>query len=171
MSGVRDLGWAFIEIASTPSGHRFFVDAVDAKGSRMELHSCSDHATATALAREACNALEVDFDRIREVPVSPDPETMQLFDRMMGHARLVGAEMADTIIAGAPPPWEETWFESVYQNCIEQSAVAFKTKWPDLSDTIIVNMQVRFCDGFEARMKSVLGGGHFHVPETKGGAN
>lgn len=93
------------------------------------------------------------------------------FGTLMSHARKVGEMMADTVLAGAPPPWEDVWFKTLYTNCIEQSGVAFQMKFPQASETIIANMQVRFSDGFEGRIKSVLGSGHFLPGIGTGRAN
>lgn len=95
----------------------------------------------------------------------PEAEAQAAFDHLMNHARTVGGMMADTVLAGNPPPWEEQWFLRFQANAVEQSGEAFKIKWPELSETIILNMQVRFRDGLETRLKAVLGSGHF-VPST-----
>jgi hypothetical protein len=100
-----------------------------------------------------------------------EPEVQAEFDRLMNHARTVGGMMADTVLAGNPPPWDEQWFLRFHANAIEQSGEAFKIKWPDLSETIILNMQVRFRDGMEARLRAVLGGGHFQPGADQGRAN
>lgn len=103
--------------------------------------------------------------------MSVDPQTQATFDYLMNHARTVGSMMADTVLAGNPPPWGEEWFERFYANATAQSGVAFKLKWPELSETIVANMQVRFCDGLEARLSAVLGGGQYLPDGGKGVTN
>ena len=103
--------------------------------------------------------------------MSVDAETQATFDGLMRHATTIGGMMADTVLAGAPPPWDAEWFERFYTNSIEQAGVAFSMKWPDLSETIIANMQVRFCNGLETRLKEVLGSGCYLPNGDKGAAN
>lgn len=103
--------------------------------------------------------------------MSVDPAAQATFDRLMNHAQTIGGMMADTVLTASPPPWEAAWFERFYTNAIEQAGVAFKIKWPELSETIIANMQVRFCEGLESRFKTVLGGGQYLPDGDKGAAN
>lgn len=86
-NGALNCGWSRIELfAATVTdayletatgrhplpddlGFRFFVDAIDATGGRLALHSCDGYDKAIALAEEARNALEVEkpvVDRVGE---------------------------------------------------------------------------------------------------------
>lgn len=103
------------------------------------------------------------------MPVNPDVQAE--FEHLMSHARTIGEMMADTLLAGNQPPWDEQWLLRFHANDVEQSGEAFKIKWPDLSETIILNMQVRFRDGMEARLRAVVGSGHFQPGADHGRAN
>jgi len=86
-NGGLNCGWSHIELSAATVtdaylenaagrhpltdelGFLFFVDAIDASGGRMALHSCDRYEKAIALAEEARNALEVEkpvVDRVGE---------------------------------------------------------------------------------------------------------
>ena len=86
-NGALNCGWSHIELSaatvtdaylenasgrhSLPNdlGFRFFVDAIDATGGRLALHSCDSYDKAINLAEEARTTLEVDkpvVDRVGE---------------------------------------------------------------------------------------------------------
>lgn len=158
-----------ITIGTMEGDSPFNVDLVDNRGGRIGIVGADTLEDATRLAWETRAKFRI-TEPVRHASETVNPEAQAEFERLMLHAYLTGEMLADQVLTGNPPPWEEAWFQRFYGNAVEQAGNAYKIKWPELTETIVVNMQVRFCFGLENRIKDVLGGGSYIVPNS-GGAN
>lgn len=91
--------------------------------------------------------------------MTTDTEVQATFDRLMESARKLGAGMAEVVITGAPPPWDQDWFLKVRQNVIDCAGISYRKEFPAYPEVLILNLQIRVKEGFESRILELASNG------------